>query len=140
MQGNKNKANDKKCLHELWGGLPFVIYNYIRGYKTAKEIWVPWQNCIKEMRGWKEVFYKVFVWIVDFKKKENERIEAYYDRMNELIFSCNRYWVSHTTLEFNITFVFRIRKEWTQENFEKILFVESLQHSESTQIRGYGNC
>lgn len=38
-QVNKKKANDKKCLHELRGDLPRVVYNYVHRCKDAKEIW-----------------------------------------------------------------------------------------------------
>ena len=64
--------------------------------------------------------------MVDFKQKLNETIEEYYDRLNELIFKCNRYRVVSTALEFNLTFILGLRKEWrnmclmikTQENFD----------------------
>lgn len=36
--GTKEKANEKRCLRELCGALPQVVYNYILGCKTAKEI------------------------------------------------------------------------------------------------------
>lgn len=42
--GNKKKANDKRCIRELCGALPPVVYNYIRGYNTSQEIW----NTLKE--------------------------------------------------------------------------------------------
>lgn len=38
-QKDKHDSNDKKCLLELRGALPPVVYNYVRGCKTAKEIW-----------------------------------------------------------------------------------------------------
>lgn len=64
--------------------------------------------------------------LADFKQKENANIEAYYDRMNDLIFKCNQYGLNRTSLEFNLTFVYGLRKEWrnmclmikTQENFD----------------------
>lgn len=37
-QGNKKKANDKCCHHELHRALLPVVYNYIRGWKIEKEI------------------------------------------------------------------------------------------------------
>ena len=63
--------------------------------------------------------------LVDFKQKENETIEAYYYRLNELIFKCNIYGVRRT-LVVNRNFIFRPRKEWrnnclmikTRENFD----------------------
>lgn len=41
---NKEKANDKRCVYELRGALPRVMYNYIRGCTTSQEIW----NMLKE--------------------------------------------------------------------------------------------
>ena len=38
-QTEKYKSNDKCCMPELRGALPHVVYNYVRGYKMAKEIW-----------------------------------------------------------------------------------------------------
>ena len=37
-QKDKCEANDNKCLHELRGALPPVVYNFVCGCKTAKEI------------------------------------------------------------------------------------------------------
>lgn len=39
LQADKQKANDKKCLCELRSALPWVVYNYVCGCKTAKETW-----------------------------------------------------------------------------------------------------
>ena len=102
-QGNKKKANDKKCLHELLGALPLVVYNYVRGCKTVKEMW----DTLKEKYQVNERKKKILVTkclseLADFKQKENENIEAYYDMVNDLIFNCNRYRVIHTTLEFKL--------------------------------------
>ena len=33
----------------------------------------------------------------EFKQKENETIEVYYDRLNELIYRCNCYGITITT-------------------------------------------
>ena len=38
------EKHEKHCMRELRGALPPVVYNYIRGCKTAKEIW----NTLKE--------------------------------------------------------------------------------------------
>ena len=38
-RGNKMTENDKKCMRELRGALPPVVYNYVRGCETAKKIW-----------------------------------------------------------------------------------------------------
>ena len=37
-QGNKMQANDKKCLRELHGALPLVVYNYVHGCSIVKQI------------------------------------------------------------------------------------------------------
>ncbi|CAI9269200.1 unnamed protein product [Lactuca saligna] len=38
-RGSKMQENDKKCRRELRGALPPVVYNYVRGCETAKQIW-----------------------------------------------------------------------------------------------------
>lgn len=38
MQREKHEANDKKYLCELHGALLPIFYNYVRSFKTAKEI------------------------------------------------------------------------------------------------------
>lgn len=88
--GNKRKANDKKCLCELKGALPPIVYNYVSGCKTTKEIW----DALKEKyqgneRTKKSSVTKCFSELSNFKQKENKKIEAYYDKMNDLIFKCN---------------------------------------------------
>lgn len=50
----------------------------------------------------------------------------YYDRLNELIFKCNCYGVNRLTMEYNLTFLMGLRKEWrnislmikTQQSFD----------------------
>ena len=62
----------------------------------------------------------------EFKQKKGETIEQYYDRLNELIFKCNRSGVTRSTMEFNLTFIMGLRKEWrnvslmikTQQSFD----------------------
>ena len=39
-QLDRMKKNEKRCMRELRGALPPVVYNYIRGCKTAKDIWI----------------------------------------------------------------------------------------------------
>lgn len=56
-QGNKKNANDKRCVRELQGALPPIVYNYIRGCKTAKVIW----NTLKEKYQGNERTNKSFV-------------------------------------------------------------------------------
>ena len=36
----------------------------------------------------------------------------YYDRLNELIYKCTRYGIKITNMEYNITFVMGVHKEW----------------------------
>ena len=48
----------------------------------------------------------------DFRQKENESIEVYYDRLNELIYRCNRYSIMRSPMEYNLIFVMGLRKEW----------------------------
>ena len=39
LQKGRREANDKKCIRELRGALPPIVYNYVRSCKTTKEIW-----------------------------------------------------------------------------------------------------
>lgn len=34
----RRKAHDRKCMNELRGALPLVVYGYVRGRKNAKDI------------------------------------------------------------------------------------------------------
>ena len=43
-QQTRLEKHEKRCMRELRGALPPVVYNYIRGCKTAKDIW----NTLKE--------------------------------------------------------------------------------------------
>lgn len=103
------------------------MYNYIRRCKIAKEIW----DTLKEKyqgneRTKKSLVTQCLSELPDFKQKDSESIEAYYDKFNEIIYKCTRYGVVRTTLEFNITFIPVLKKEWknfclmikTQENFD----------------------
>lgn len=77
--------------------------------------------------------------LVDFKQKKNKSIEAQYGRLNDLIFKCNQYGVIRTIVELNLTFVFKLIKEWKNiwsddkytREFQHIVLVKSLQYSES---------
>lgn len=55
--GNKMKAKDKKCLCELPGALPPLVYNYVRGCSKAKQIW----DTLKEKYQGNEKMKKSFV-------------------------------------------------------------------------------
>ena len=48
----------------------------------------------------------------EFKLKEGKSIELYYDRLNELIYKCNRYGITRSTMEYNFTFIMGLHKEW----------------------------
>ena len=48
----------------------------------------------------------------EFKQKEGESTKLYYDRLNELIYKCNIYGIIRSTMEFNVTFIMGLRKEW----------------------------
>lgn len=43
----KKQGDDKRCIHELCGLLPLVVYNYIHG--SAQEIWNTPKENLKEM-------------------------------------------------------------------------------------------
>ena len=48
----------------------------------------------------------------EFRQKDAETIENYYDRLNELIYRCNRYGITRSLMEFNLTFIMGLRNEW----------------------------
>lgn len=68
---SKQQANNKRCIHELRGALPPVVYNYICGCKTAQDIW----KTLKEKFQRNEYTKKILVnqclsELADVKKKE----------------------------------------------------------------------
>lgn len=73
----KKEANDTRCIHELQGALPPVVYNYIYRCKTTQQIW----NTLKEkFQGSKQTKKSSLnQCLSEFKQKESESIEAYYD-------------------------------------------------------------
>lgn len=83
----------------------------------------------------------------NFKQKESESSEAYYDRLNELIYKISRYGVVCTTLKFNITFILGLKKEWkniylmikTQEKKEEEKKIEKNFKGDSSYICNYSN-
>ncbi|XP_023738187.1 uncharacterized protein LOC111886187 [Lactuca sativa] len=100
-------------MRELQGAFPPVVYNYLRGCKTAKEIW----NTLKEkFQGSEKTkinsVKQCLVELKEFKQKDGESIEGYYDRLNELIYKCNHYGITRSTMEFNLAFIMGLRKEW----------------------------
>ncbi|XP_052622721.1 uncharacterized protein LOC128128007 [Lactuca sativa] len=48
----------------------------------------------------------------EFRQKDSETIEVYYDHLNELIYRCNRYRIIRSVMEFNLTFLMGLLKEW----------------------------
>ena len=107
------KKNEKRCLRELRGALPPVVYNNVRGLKSANEIW----NTLKQKyQGSKKTkinsVKQCLVELKEFRQKKSESIQVYYDRFNELIYRCNRYGITRSAMEFNLTFVMGLRKEW----------------------------
>ena len=112
-QRKRLKNNEKRCMRELRGALPPVVYNYIRSCKTAKEIW----NTLKEKYQGSEKtkinsVKQCLVELKEFRQKDAETLENYYDRLNELMFRCNRYGITRSLMEFNLTFIMGLRKEW----------------------------
>lgn len=80
-QANKKKENDKLCMRELRGALPPVVYNYVCGC-SAKEIWDTLKDKYQGSEKTKKSFVKQFLLeLGDFKKKEHENVELYYDRL-----------------------------------------------------------
>ncbi|XP_052627452.1 uncharacterized protein LOC128134082 [Lactuca sativa] len=112
-QQTRLKNNEKRCMRELRGALPPVVYNYIRGCKIAKEIW----DTLKEKYQGSEKtkinsIKQCLVELKEFRQKETKSIESYYDRLNKLIYRCNRYGITRSLIEYNLTFVIGLRKEW----------------------------
>ena len=111
-QSNRLKQLEKKCMRELRGALPPVVYNYVRTCTTAKEIWNNLKDKFQGSEKTKITSVKqCLVELKDFKQKESESIEVYYDRFNELIYRCNRYGIIRSSMEFNLIFVMGLRKE-----------------------------
>ncbi|KAL7614614.1 hypothetical protein Lser_V15G06614 [Lactuca serriola] len=105
--------NEKKFMRELRGALPLVVYNYVRSCKSAKEIWDTLKEKYQGSEKTKINSVKhCLVELREFKQKESESIELYYDRLNELIYKCNRYGITRSTMEFNLIFIMGLRKEW----------------------------
>ncbi|XP_023771670.1 uncharacterized protein LOC111920326 [Lactuca sativa] len=112
-QQTRLNNNKKRCMRELRGVMPPLVYNYILGCKTSKEIW----NILKEKYQGSEKtkinsVKQCLVELKEFRQKETETIEVYYDRLNELIYRCNRYGITRSLMEYNLTFVMGLRKEW----------------------------
>ena len=100
-------------MSELRGALPPVVYNYIRSCKTAKDIW----NTLKEKYQGSEktkINYvkQCLVELKEFRQKDAETLENYYDHLNELVYHCSRYGITRSLMEFNLTFIMGLRKEW----------------------------
>ena len=111
-QQNRLKKNEKRCMRELRGALPPVVYNYIRSCKTAKEIWITLKEKYQGSEKTKINSVKqCLVELKEFRQKDAETIENYYDRLNELVYRCSRYGITRSLMEFNLTFIMGLRKE-----------------------------
>ncbi|XP_023768575.1 uncharacterized protein LOC111917153 [Lactuca sativa] len=112
-QTDRLKKLEKMCVRELRGALPPVVYNYVRGCTTAKEIW---NNLKEKFQGTEKTkvnsVKQCLVELKDFRKKDSETIKVYYDRLNEMFYRCNRYGITRSAMEFNLIFVMGLRKEW----------------------------
>ncbi|XP_052627545.1 uncharacterized protein LOC128134134 [Lactuca sativa] len=79
----------------------------------AKEIW---NNLKEKFQGSDKTrvnsVKQCLVELKDFRQKDGESIELYYDHLNELIYRCNRYGITRSAIEFNLIFVMGLRKEW----------------------------
>ncbi|XP_052619531.1 uncharacterized protein LOC111895070 [Lactuca sativa] len=112
-QGDHMKKNEKRCMQELRGALPPVVYNYIRGCKTTKDIWITLKEKYQGSEKTKINSVKqCLVELKEFRQKDAETIENYYDRLNELIYRCSRYGITRSPMEFNLIFIMGLRKEW----------------------------
>ena len=73
-------------MRELRGALPPIVQNYLRGCKTEKEIW---NNFKEQFQGSEKTkinsVKQCLVELMEFKQKDGESIEGYYDCLNELI-------------------------------------------------------
>ena len=49
-QTNRLKQLEKRCMRELRGALPPVVYNYVRSCTTAKEIWKFLKDKFREVK------------------------------------------------------------------------------------------
>ena len=99
-------------MRELRSARPPVVYNYVRTCKTSKEIW----NMLKERYQGSErtkisSVKQCLIELKEFKKKDGESIEMYYDRLNELIYKCNRYGNTRSAMEYNLNFIMGLCKE-----------------------------
>ena len=103
-QKEKYGSNDNKCLHELHGALPLVVYNLFRGCKTEKEFWDTLKEKYQGSEKTKKISMKqCLLELGEFRQKESETIKIYYDCLNGLIFKCNHYGETLSTLEYNLT-------------------------------------
>ena len=76
-QQKRLKNNEKRCMRELRGALPPVVYNYIRSCKTAKDIW----NTLKEKYQGSEKMKinsvkQCLVELKEFRQKDAETLEC----------------------------------------------------------------
>ncbi|KAL7592013.1 hypothetical protein Lser_V15G31779 [Lactuca serriola] len=113
QQAEKPKKNEKRCMRELRGALPPVVYNYLHSCKTSKEIWDILKEKYQGSEKTKISYVKQYLLeLGEFKQKEGESIKMYYDHLNEITYKCNKYGVIRSIMEFNLTFIMGLRKEW----------------------------
>lgn len=90
------------------------MYNYVCDYSTAKEIWDTWKEKYQGSEKAKKSLVKQCVLELGDIKQKN--IELYYDHLNELIFKCSRYGVNISTIDYNLTFIMGLHKEWHNDS------------------------
>nr|KAJ0207989.1 hypothetical protein LSAT_V11C500266000 [Lactuca sativa] len=134
-QQNRLKKNEKRCMRELRSALPPVVYNYIRSCKTA-EIWITLKEKYQGSEKTKINSVKqCLVELKEFRQKDTETLENYYDRLNELVFRCNRYGIMRSLMEFNLTFIMGLRKEWRSVS----MMIKNQQSFDTTSLNNLYN-
>lgn len=112
QQEEKQNNNEKRFLCELRCALPPVVYNYVHGCKTSTEILDTLKHKYQGSEKTKKSSVKqCLLEVVEFKQKEGENFELYYDCLNELIFKCSRYGFNRSTIEYNSSLLMGLRKE-----------------------------
>ena len=80
-----------------------------------KEIWDKLKEKYQGSEKTKKCSVKQFLLeLGEFKQKDNETIELYYDLLNKLIFNCTLYGVTCSSLEYNLTL-------WTTEAYSRFI-------------------
>ncbi|XP_052625667.1 uncharacterized protein LOC111890076 [Lactuca sativa] len=112
-QADHMKKNEKRCMRAQRGALPPVVYNYIRGCKIAKDIWIMLKEKYQGSEKTKiNSIKQCLIELKEFRQKNAETIENYYDCLNELVYRCTRYGITRSPMEFNLIFIMGLHKEW----------------------------